>query len=599
MGAYEDIKLIRDNSGQILSQGISRGIDGIAKGIMTRAAKKAQLQKDGDAQTLKDQNTFLLNEEAFDNDFNNAKEAASVSKTPMMDTFEKQLNESINGIKNEEDPSLDRMGAKEARYRMLTEKNLSKEKQDEYAGIVSDYKAFLSNSKLNMGSLIGEKEEYKNFTRSDLGRKSTFKGEGFDKTRNMWTYLSLNNETAPEGVTFDKRNYQGEKGASMVYSKVTFDENSQAFKNLSQADQDEIRKSGDMSITFDQDWAKWREEGFLTDIIQGVDEETMQEALQFKNKEGALNENYVTTLDLSTGKEGDRDVTSQTSVVNTPFLMQGLYAPAENRASVVMDGTPQEQSDYIAFTLGIEGSDFNRKTTKLPGTALEEGGEDRTFEELIESGDAKKYLTKETQEQFLENNLTSGDDAGSGYVQREATAEEAKAINDLNAKIEGFQGDEISKGDLIYKASKDISSTKTAKTVADPLIEIRKTNTTILDNLYNFDDQKGASDFFKNKKYDGKSISGVDFVSGEDPASNQVTLTWDAGRVTQDDGDGGKESVIVSDSETFDLMNPARMDTLLDNLLSSDYTKAQRSKMRSNLQKQLRQRINKQKLNLK
>ena len=385
----------------------------------------------------------------------------------------------------------------------------------------------------------------------------------------------------------------------MVYSKVTFDENSQAFKNLSQADQDEIRKSGDMSITFDQDWAKWREEGFLTDIIQGVDEETMQEALQFKNKEGALNENYVTTLDLSTGKEGDRDVTSQTSVVNTPFLMQGLYAPAENRASVVMDGTPQEQSDYIAFTLGIEGSDFNRKTTKLPGTALEEGGEDRTFEELIESGDAKKYLTKETQEQFLENNLTSGDDAGSGYVQREATAEEAKAINDLNAKIEGFQGDEISKGDLIYKASKDISSTKTAKTVADPLIEIRKTNTTILDNLYNFDDQKGASDFFKNKKYDGKSISGVDFVSGEDPASNEVTLTWDAGRVTQDDGDGGKESVIVSDSETFDLMNPARMDTLLDNLLSSDYTKAQRSKMRSNLQKQLRQRIDKQKLNLK
>ena len=598
MGAYEDIKLIRDDSGQILSQGIARGIEGLSRGIMTGAVNKARLQKAAADQTLKDQNTFLLNEEAFNEDFINAKEAAAVSKTPMMDSFEEQLEQSINGIKNEKDPSLNVMGAKEARYKMLTEKNLSKEDQDKYSGIVNDYKSFLKNSELNMGSLISEKQEYKNFTRSDLGRKSTFKGEGFEKTKNMWTYLSLNNETAPEGVTFDKRNYQGKKGASMVYSKVTFTEDSQAFKNLSAADQKMV-KDNKMSITFDEDWSKWREEGFLTDIIQGVEEETMQEALKFKNKQGALNKNYVTTLDLSTGKEGDRDVTSQTSVVNTPFLMQGLYAPAENRASVVMDGTPQEQSDYIAFTLGIEGSDFNRKTTKLPGSALEEGGKDRTFEELIQSGDAKKYLTKETQEQFLENNLTSGDDAGSGYVQRKATAEEAKAINDLNAKIEGFQGDEISAGDLIYKASKDISSTKTGQTVADPLIEIRKTNTTILDKLYNFDDKKGASDFFKNKKYDGKSISGVDFVSGEDPASNEVTLTWDAGRVTQDDGDGGKESVIVSDSETFDLMNPARMDTLLDNLLSSDYTKPERSKMRSNLQEQLRQRINKQKLNLK
>tara|TARA_R110000744_G_C19363766_1_gene561679 strand:+ start:602 stop:2398 length:1797 start_codon:yes stop_codon:yes gene_type:complete len=598
MGAYEDIKLIRDDSGQILSQGIARGIEGLSRGIMTGAVNKARLQKAAADQTLKDQNTFLLNEEAFNEDFINAKEAAAVSKTPMMDSFEEQLEQSINGIKNEKDPSLNVMGAKEARYKMLTEKNLSKEDQDKYSGIVNDYKSFLKNSELNMGSLISEKQEYKNFTRSDLGRKSTFKGEGFEKTKNMWTYLSLNNETAPEGVTFDKRNYQGKKGASMVYSKVTFTEDSQAFKNLSAADQKMV-KDNKMSITFDEDWSKWREEGFLTDIIQGVEEETMQEALKFKNKQGALNKNYVTTLDLSTGKEGDRDVTSQTSVVNTPFLMQGLYAPAENRASVVMDGTPQEQSDYIAFTLGIEGSDFNRKTTKLPGSALEEGGKDRTFEELIQSGDAKKYLTKETQEQFLENNLTSGDDAGSGYVQRKATAEEAKAINDLNAKIEGFQGDEISAGDLIYKASKDISSTKTGQAVADPLIEIRKTNTTILDKLYNFDDKKGASDFFKNKKYDGKSISGVDFVSGEDPASNEVTLTWDAGRVTQDDGDGGKESVIVSDSETFDLMNPARMDTLLDNLLSSDYTKPERSKMRSNLQEQLRQRINKQKLNLK
>ena len=262
MGAYEDIKLIRDDSGQILSQGIARGIEGLSRGIMTGAVNKARLQKAAADQTLKDQNTFLLNEEAFNEDFINAKEAAAVSKTPMMDSFEEQLEQSINGIKNEKDPSLNVMGAKEARYKMLTEKNLSKEDQDKYSGIVNDYKSFLKNSELNMGSLISEKQEYKNFTRSDLGRKSTFKGEGFEKTKNMWTYLSLNNETAPEGVTFDKRNYQGKKGASMVYSKVTFTEDSQAFKNLSAADQKMV-KDNKMSITFDEDWSKWREEGFF------------------------------------------------------------------------------------------------------------------------------------------------------------------------------------------------------------------------------------------------------------------------------------------------------------------------------------------------
>ena len=72
MGAYEDIKLIRDDSGQILSQGIARGIEGLSRGIMTGAVNKARLQKAAADQTLKDQNTFLLNEEAFNEDFINA-----------------------------------------------------------------------------------------------------------------------------------------------------------------------------------------------------------------------------------------------------------------------------------------------------------------------------------------------------------------------------------------------------------------------------------------------------------------------------------------------------------------------------------------------
>lgn len=609
MGAYDNPTIIRDRSGETYGKAIADFGRSIGQGAVMYASTMAKAQKEADVQTLKDRNTFLINDEAFEEEFLTAEAAAASSKTPMMDSFSVQLRQSIDGVKNDEDPSQNKMGAKEARYLMMTQKNLSKEKQTEYGDIVKNYKTFLKESELNMGSLIGEKEEYLNYTRSDLGRKSTFLGTGFEKTKNMWTYLSLNNENAPKGVTYDKKTYQGDNGASKVYSKVTFEEDSQAFKNLSAADQAQVKKDG-MSITFDENWSKYREKGFLVDIIQGVEEETIQESLKFKNEQGGLNKNYVTQLDLATKVEGSKDVTSETSIVNTPFLMQGLYAPAQNRASVVIDGTPQEQSDFIAFTLGVEGSSFDPNTTIIPDTALSDG-KDRTWNQLTTAplgegkkiSDAESWLTGKIQDQFLEQNLTSGDDAGSGYVKRKATQPEADAINKLNEEIgDDFQGKQVLKGDDIYKASKDISATNTAKEVADPLVQIKKDNSILLDKLYGFDDQKGASDFFKDKTYGGKgggTITDVEFVTGENPGSQQVTLTWNSGKFTETDDQGVKQTVNVQDTATFDLNNPTRVDTLLEKLLlGGTYSKTEISKMKSDLQKQARKRINKRKIKI-
>ena len=139
---------------------------------------------------------------------------------------------------------------------------------------------------------------------------------------------------------------------------------------------------------------------------------------------------------------------------------------------------------------------------------------------------------------------------------------------------------------------------KTAADVADPLVQIKIDNSTLLDNLYGFEDQKGANDFFLDKTYGGKgggTIVDVQFVSGEDPASEKVTLTWNSGKFTETI-DGVKESVNVTDSATFDLNNPVRVDTLLERLLlGGAYTKSQISKMKSDLQKQARERIAKNK----
>jgi len=449
----------------------------------------------------------------------------------------------------------------------------------------------MGDATFNMGSLIAEKEEYANYTRSDLGRKSTFKGSGIEKTRNMFTYLALNNNSAPEGVTYEKRLYAGPNGENMVYAKTTFDENSSTFKSLSQSDQDEIRKNG-MSLVFDQNWNDWRKDGFLTDIMQGLDSEKMQESIKFKDDSGGLTADFSTDLSLKVRSESGNDITSRQSIVNTPLLLENLYQPASDRASVVMDGTPQEQNDYVAFTLGRKGSDFDRNKTKI-------GPNGETFQEMVNNGTAKEFITKETQELFLEDNLTKGFGKDKvGYVKRKASPEQAAAINKLNKTIGGYDGPDVIKGDDIYVKDTDLSLRKSDKDVADPLVQIRKDNSTLLDNLYGFGDQKGASDFFLDKTYGGKgggTIIDVQFVSGADPASEKVTLTWNSGKFTEEI-DGVKNTVNTTDTATFDLNNPTRVDTLLERLLlGGTYTKSQISKMRSDLQKQVRERIAKNK----
>ena len=584
MGAYDNPAIIRDRSAEIYGKAIQSFGQSISQGVMNYAQTKAKQRKETDKQNLKDQNILLEIELAYDQEYQENKNLAAKSGTPMLDSFEVSAQGLLNGGNGN-------VGAKQARFELMTKKNLSKDERQDLLNVVNNYQTFMGDAKLNMGSLIAEKEEYGNFTRSDLGRKSTFKGSGIEKTRNMFTYLALNNNAAPEGVTYEKRLYAGSKGENMVYAKTTFTEESKAFQNLSKVDQDEIRKNG-MSLVFDQNWNDWRKDGFLTDIMQGLDEEKIQESLQFKDDSGGLNANYATTLDLDTAQQGERDVTSQTSVVNTPFLLQGLYEPAANRAGVVMDGTPQEQNDYVAFTLQREGSDFDRNKTEI-------GPNNETFQQMIDAGTAEAFLTEETQDLFLRKNLTKGSGPDkTGYVERKATAEQAAAINKLNSEIEGFDGPQVSVNDNIYIKEKDLTSTKTPGDVADPLIEIKETNSTLLDNLYNFDDAKGATDFFLDRTYNGKTINNVKFKDGEGPAADKVTITYITGKVTETDpATGQKTQVDITSESTFDLTNPLRVDTLLNNLLKGDYSPSQRSKMKASLQKQVRERIAKNKPN--
>ena len=195
MGAYDNPAIIRDRSAEIYGQAAASFGAAVGKGIMNYSQSKAKQRKEADEQNLKDRNIMLKIDLAYDKEYQENYNAARKSETPMLDSFESSAKALLNGTDTT-------MGAKQARYEYMTKKNLTEKEKTERLKIINDYQKFMGDATFNMGSLIAEKEEYANYTRSDLGRKSTFKGSGIEKTRNMFTYLALNNNSAPEGVTY-------------------------------------------------------------------------------------------------------------------------------------------------------------------------------------------------------------------------------------------------------------------------------------------------------------------------------------------------------------------------------------------------------------
>ena len=418
MGAYENPAIIRDRSGEIYGQAIQSFGKSISQGIMSYAESIAAARKEKENQDLKDQNIWL--EVELDENKKFQENLTLLEKqgkgSSLYEGFEKEAENLLNGT----DVNI---GAKQARYRVMTQKNLSQEKRQEYLGIINKYRSYMGEGLKNMGSFGADAEDWKNniYNRSNLGKTFTFKGSGIEKTRNMFTYFAITAEGKPKGITYEKKVYSGADGENMIYVKTKFNQDSNAFKSLPE-DQQKIIRDNNMSLEFNQNWAKWRDIGFITEIQQGIDAEQFSQENNWKDeKTGGLNDNYQIDLDDTIKSSNGLDTIIKTNLVNTPLLMENLYIPAKGKSEAVLGGSPEEQNDYIAYTLGIEGSKFDRNSTKLPGT----GG--KTFQDLIIEGTALEYLTNETQELFLKNNLTQSlGSKGKAYVQRKATQKEAR-----------------------------------------------------------------------------------------------------------------------------------------------------------------------------
>jgi hypothetical protein len=133
---------------------------------------------------------------------------------------------------------------------------------------------------------------------------------------------------------------------------------------------------------------------------------------------------------------------------------------------------------------------------------------------------------------------------------------------------------------------------RTPKETPNQENQIESATQDILDTMYSFTDSKTAGDYFVNKEFDGKNISSVEFVTGEKPGGNKITLTIDAGYSMGKDSEGNTVRNIIDEQKTFDLNNEKQMETLLNYMLNAEgYTPSVRQKMKVKLKQKLKSKI--------
>tara|TARA_R110000751_G_scaffold265607_1_gene364668 strand:+ start:519 stop:2366 length:1848 start_codon:yes stop_codon:yes gene_type:complete len=480
MGAYTDPgPAVRDRSAEIYSGMLSNIGKSFAKGIENYRDKQERLADETEATRQGNQNIWL-NTELTQNS-NHQKNLDKFEDTKKNETlfgiYQDKAGLLLNGDKDEDGEYIEggNIGAKQARYRLQTEKNLTNKDKQEYLDVISKYENFMHNGRETVGSLTAEGIEFDEYDRSKLDRTFTFKGTGIEKTRNMYAYFALTGKPAGNGVTYTTDVYAGDKGENMLKATITFDPKSiedgtnKDWEQLSPADQEKIIANG-YKLDFDQDWGKWKKDGFLTPIEQGLSKEKLNESIKFE-KDGNLVKDMETTEYISkTSKDlpGGTTETNQTSenILNTPLFLERSKLLIQAKTETIVSMNPQEQNDYVAYTLEQGGSDFKRNKTIINGTQdLEEDGKTiiegtgKTLDQLLEnSTNATDVLTKLGQDQFIKDNFGK-------YVAREASAEQAKRLNELNGNIKENGTDaQVKEGDEIYIRS----SEKTLQTDTPP-----------------------------------------------------------------------------------------------------------------------------------
>ena len=459
MGAYEDVKPIRDRSNEIYGQ-VIREIGGITvKGITSYNQKQEILDKEKDKMNFYNQNLW------FDIDRNENKLLQknlgdySDKKGKLFDKYKVEITSLLNGQGEEGDDDYV-MGAKRAQYLLKTEKNLGKDLEDKYSNIVQRYDNFMASSLRTAGSIYGEAAEWDNIDGGGDGQKFVFKGQGIDQLRNRMTYFALSGKAAPDGVTYDTDVYAGEKGESKVRAEIKYDKESQAFKDLPEAYQKQIEDNG-MKLVFDQDWGDWAEDGLMSEINQGLDLEKTQANINFKDeKTKKISPTYSTSGSNYSESSSGTTTTYTDEVINMPKLRQETLPLAEAKAKTMIAGNIGELEDYIGYTLRQGGQEFSLSDTKKKYEVIFNGEKvSMTINEMRKDPKVfQEWITRLTQDSFIEESLEGS------YEKRIANSDDIELINNLNIEnqVIDLTGN-LTEKDEVYVKKVEVSRYKTTE----------------------------------------------------------------------------------------------------------------------------------------
>lgn len=421
MGAYENPGIIQDRSGEIWGQTIQNVGQQFAQGIISYSQKQAKLQDEKEKTNTYNQNLW------FDIDRNENKLLQKNltdykgKKGKLFDKYTQSARDLLNGTGDE-------IGAKKAQFLIKTTKNLSQEDREKYTKIVNRYDSYMGNSLRTAGSIIAENQEWDNIDGGGDGQTFVFKGQGIDQLRNRMTYFALSGKAAPDGVTYDTNVYAGENGESMVKAEITYDENSKAFKDLSEDYQKKIKDNG-MKLVFDQDWEDWAEDGLMSEINQGLDIEKTQANIKFKDeKTDTISPTYAATSANYSEDSGGQTSNFTDQVINMTKLNAEIQPLASAKAKTLIAGNIGELEDYIGYTLGQGGEGFSLSDTdkkySVPGIK-----DEMTIDEMRKDPKVfEGWVTGLTKDHFVQESL------GSEYQKRIATEDDVKLINDLNTE---------------------------------------------------------------------------------------------------------------------------------------------------------------------
>ena len=454
------------------------------------------------------------------------------------------------------------IGAIEARKQLKFNLDLSNEQRSDYEAIVNSYKDFKAQMTVGAGNIKTGVENVKSQRVNGEGNPGGYAWKGknnIERFKTQVAYNAFDEESMISPETIEEYDFKrGENGENFVITNTfipveDLDDGPLSKyltpEELSKIETVEKNDKKYYKFNFKRDANIWDGE-FINNISQLPEYSKAYNVAGLEDKNGDVTAKYssnVTIVNNDKGEKYNQDIVNLTDIKSNNVL----YGEMMGEAAYILEGTPEEIQANLQFGT-------NRST-------------------LTYSSFLKENPDLDSQKKFIADALmqNSIDTRFSQYLSRTATSEDVQALKLSNPNTSLSIGDDILyktiKTDEIEQTEDDESEGKTKRKEAEDAAKVA------FKDMY-----KKPAAYFKDKKINGKKVSGVKITptrvgDGGKEEGRTLEISYDAGTSTLK----GKRT-IHTDVMTFDLDDPVRLRALIDILPESPAIKAALKKLTKN-----------------